>query len=127
MGPLHSTRPLSRYFFSISLITFITGALAAFAPFAARAHENAKPSTDDPATTGGIADVRLTAAGNAAIEQELRSLDRTLVQAIATNDGLAPAGLLDAEFTWIDRDGRSRSKSDVVNRIGLLSAGGDTS
>ena len=40
--------------------------------------------------------MRLTAAGNAAIEQELRSLDRTLIQAIATNDGLAPAGLLDA-------------------------------
>ena len=126
MGPLHSTRPLSRSFFSISLIAFIAGVLAAFAPFAARAHENSNPSTDDPATTAGIAYVRLTAAGNAAIEQELRSLDHTLIQAIATNDGLAPARLLDAEFTWIDRDGRSRSKSDLVSRIGLLSAGADT-
>jgi hypothetical protein len=126
MGPLHSTRPLSSSFFSITLITFIAGVLAAFAPFAARAHENSNPSTDDPGTTAGIADVRLTASGNAALEQQLRSLDRTLIQAIATNDGLAPSGLLDAEFTWIDRDGRSRSKSDLVSRIGLLSAGADT-
>lgn len=126
MGPLHSTRRLWRSFFSISLIAFIAGALAASVPFSARAHENSNPSTDDPATAAGVADVRLTASGNAALEQQLRSLDHTLIQAIATNDGLAPARLLDAEFIWIDRDGRSRSKSDVVNRIGLLSAGADT-
>ena len=99
----------------------------AIVPFAARAHENLRPSTDDPATISGVADVRLTASENAALEHELRSLDHTLIQAIAMNDRLAPARLLDAEFTWIDRDGRSRSKSDLVNRIGLLSAGADTS
>ena len=126
MGPSHLTRCFSRSVFSVSLITLITAALAAIAPFAARAHDNLRPSTDDPATISGVADVRLTASEKAALEQELRSLDHTLIQAIVTNDGLAPARLLDAEFTWIDRDGRSRSKSDLVNRIGLLSAGADT-
>jgi hypothetical protein len=119
-------RSFSRSVFSGSLIVLITGALTAIAPFAAQAHENLSPGTDNPATNGGNADVRLTASKNAALEQELRSLDHTLIQDIDTNDGLAPARLLDAEFTWIDRDGRSRSKSDVVNRIGLLSAGTDT-
>jgi hypothetical protein len=129
MGPLHLTRFSSRSVFSIRsirLITLISGALVAIVPFAARAHENLRPSTDDPATISGVADVRLTASEKASLEQELRSLDHTLIQAIVTNDGLTPARLLDAEFTWIDRDGRSRSKSDLVNRIGLLSAGADT-
>jgi len=128
MGPSHLTRFFSRSVFSIRsirLVTLIAGALTAIAPFAARAHENLRPSTDDPATSTGVADVRLTASENTALERELRSLDHTLIQAIATNDGSAPARLLDAEFTWIDRDGRSRGKSDLVNRIGLLSAGAD--
>ena len=128
MGRSHLTRFSSRSVFSIRsirLITLITGALTAIAPFTARAHENLRPSTDDPANISGVADVRLTASENAALERELRSLDHTLIQAIATNDGPAPARLLDAEFTWIDRDGRSRTKSDLVNRIGLLSAGAD--
>ena len=126
MEPLHSTRPLSRSFFSIRLISVITGVLATIAPLGARAHKNFSPRTDQPANSSGVAEVRLTASESAALEQQLRSLDYTLIQAISTNDDLAPARLLDAEFTWIDRDGRSRSKSDVVNRIGLLSEGVDT-
>src|ERR1700719_1477756 len=115
MGPSHLTRCFSRSVFSVSLITLITAALAAIAPFTARAYENLRPSTDDPATISGVADVRLTASEKAALEQELRSLDHTLVQAIVMNDGLAPARLLDARFTWIGRHGRSRSRSDLVN------------
>ena len=130
MGRSHLTRFFSPSVFSIRsirLITLITGALTAIAPLAARAHDNLRPGTDDPATTSGVADVRITASENAALERELRSLDHTLIQAIATNDEPAAARLLDAEFTWIDRDGRSRSKSDLANRIGLLSAGADRS
>ena len=128
MGPAHLLRSLSRSVFSIPsirLIALIAAALAAIAPFAARAHENLRPTTDDLATTSGVADVRLTASENAALERQLRSLDQTLMQAIAANDGVASARLLDGEFTWVDRDGRSRSKSNLVNRIGLLSAGVD--
>ncbi len=65
------------------------------------------------------------APASGAIEQELRFADRDLMQAVATNDQLAAARLLASEFTWIDRDGRSRSKSDLVDRIDLLSAGPD--
>lgn len=104
----------------------MVGFFAALAPFAAQAHDGLTPSGDDPASTSGLADVRLTPSENAAVERELRSLDHTLIQAIATNDGPAPERLLDSEFTWVDRDGRSRTKSDVVSRIGLLSAGADT-
>ena len=73
-----------------------------------------------------LADIRIVSGvPNAASEQELLSADRALIQAIATNDRLAAARLLDPEFTWIDRDGRSRAKSDLVNRIALLSASPD--
>ena len=87
-------------------------------------------SAEDLAAPGvlerNLADIRIVSgAQNAASEQELLSADRALIQAIATNDRLAAARLLDPEFTWIDRDGRSRAKSDLVNRIGLLSASPD--
>ena len=48
------------------------------------------------------------------------------MEAIATNDGTAATNLLASEFTWIDRDGRSRTKSDLLDRTVLLSAGPDT-
>jgi hypothetical protein len=72
------------------------------------------------------AEVRILAGrGSALLEQELRSADHALIQAVATNDRPAAARLLDSEFTWIDRDGRSRSKSDLLDWVGLLSAGPD--
>jgi hypothetical protein len=128
MGPSLLTRSFSRSVLSIRslCLIIISGALAAVAPFAARAHEKWSPSTGDPGITSGVADVRFTASENAAIERQLRSLDHTLIQAIGANDVVEPARLLDNEFTWIDRDGRSRRKSDIVNLIGLLSAGADT-
>jgi ketosteroid isomerase-like protein len=104
---------------------FIEAVLVAIAPLAACAQANLLPSADDLGASAAVAEIRIVAGpANAAIEQELRSADRALIQAIATNDRLA-ARLLDSEFTWIDRDGRSRSKSDLVNRISLLSAGPD--
>jgi hypothetical protein len=78
----------------------------------------------------GVAENRIVAdpanpAPSVAFDQELRSADRALVQAIAASDRLAAARLLDSEFTWIDRDGRSRTKSDLVPRLVLLAAGPD--
>lgn len=73
------------------------------------------------------ADVRIVPGpASAAIEQELRSADRALIEAIAANDLVAAARLLDPEFMWIDRDGRGRSKSDLMNRMILLAAGSDS-
>jgi ketosteroid isomerase-like protein len=119
MGPLHQTRSAWR---SLLLITTV---LLAIVPFA-WAHENLLPNTDNLDAAAAITDVRVvTPAADAVSEQELRSADRALIQAVATDDRLAAARLLDPEFTWIDRDGRSRSKPDLVNRIILLSAGPD--
>lgn len=105
---------------------FIEAVFIAIVPFAARAG-GSSPATEDLSASPDAAEIRIVAGPeNAAIEQELRSADRALMQAIATNDRLAAAGLLNAEFTWVDRDGRSRTKSDVVNRIILLSAEPDS-
>jgi hypothetical protein len=81
----------------------------------------------------GVAENRIIAdpanpanpAPSVVFDQELRSADRALIQAIAASDRLAAARLLDSEFTWIDRDGRSRAKSDLVPRLVLLAAGPD--
>jgi ketosteroid isomerase-like protein len=83
-------------------------------------------STDDLGAAPAAAEIRIDPGpAEAAIEQEVRSTDYAMIQAIAMNDGLAAARLLDSEFTWIDRDGRSRAKSDLVNRMRVLSAGLD--
>lgn len=83
-------------------------------------------AAEDAGASPDAAEIRIAAGPeSAASEQELRSGDRALMQAIAISDRAAAARLLDSEFTWIDRDGRSRTKSDVVNRIILLSAGPD--
>jgi len=58
-------------------------------------------------------------------DQELRRDDVLLMQAIAANDAIAAANLLAPEFAWIDRDGRSRRKSELVSRLILLEAGPD--
>jgi hypothetical protein len=81
---------------------------------------------DTPPT---VADVRsapgAASASPVALDRELRSADRALIEAIAANDRLAAARLLHSEFTWIDRDGRGRNKSDLVSRMILLAAGPD--
>jgi hypothetical protein len=107
-----------------SAVFFIAAALAAIVPVAACAQQKSMFSTEGPGEAS-TADVRTdSGAANAASEQP-RLADRVLMQAIATEDRLAVARLLASEFTWIDRDGRSRSKSDLVDRIVLLSAGPD--
>ena len=124
MGPSHPIKFIRRGGF---FIHFLIGAvLIAVAPFAAYAQRNLLPGADDLGGSPGTAEIRIAAGpARAAIEQELRLADRELIQAIAASDRPAAARLLDSEFVWIDRDGRSRSKSDAVNWIGLLSAGAD--
>jgi len=106
---------------------WIEALLTAIAPFAVCAQGNLLLSAKDLGAVPGVSEIRIDSGpASAAIQQELRAADRALLQAVATNDRLAAARLLDSEFTWIDRDGRSRNKSDLVNRIALLSAGPDT-
>ncbi|HZP31832.1 MAG TPA: nuclear transport factor 2 family protein [Candidatus Acidoferrales bacterium] len=59
-------------------------------------------------------------------DQELRRSDLVLMQAIAENDAAAASTLLAPEFAWIDRDGRSRRKAELIGRLILLEAGPDT-
>jgi hypothetical protein len=96
---------------------------------AVRAQENLPPGADDLAASAGVAQAQahtqgVSGAAGAAVEQDLRSVDLALVQAFAANDRLA-ARLLDPEFTWVDRDGRSRTKSELANGLILLAAGPD--
>lgn len=78
---------------------------------------------EDFSASGTAAEVRLLPGpASALLKEELRAADHALMQAIDTNDPLAAARLLDPEFTWIDRDGRKRKKSELANRMILLSA-----
>jgi Domain of unknown function (DUF4440) len=88
---------------------------------------NSRVLAGDLDASPGVAEVRIVPGpASAAVEQELRSGDRALIHAIASNDLLAAASLLDPEFMWIDRDGRGRSKSDLSDRMILLAAGPDS-
>ncbi len=117
--PAHLTRPFRRRALFCESVFIAIAPFAVFSAATLLRAEDLGPSPDS-------SEIRIVAVpANTANEQELRSADRALVQAIAANDRLAAPRLLDPEFTWIDRDGRSRSKSDLVNRIGLLSAGTD--
>lgn len=106
-------------------VVFIAIALAAMAPRALSAQQNS-PKVVFSGSGANIVESRLDpSVPNAAGEQAHR-VDRVLMQAIAANDGALATSLLASEFTWIDRDGRSRTKSDLLDRVVLLSAGPDT-
>lgn len=52
--------------------------------------------------------------------------DHTLVEAIAKGDKAAAEKLLDAEFTWTDRAGKTRMKPDILPVLASLAADTDT-
>jgi uncharacterized protein DUF4440 len=123
MGPSNVRRfvlPRALFFHALLILTL---------PIAVRAQHNLLPAADDLGAAPGEAEIQtqtqgIGGAANSSIEQDLRSVDRALVQAFGANDRLA-ARLLDSEFTWVDRDGRSRSKSELANGLILLAAGPD--
>ena len=110
-----------------SAVFFIAAALLTIAPAATRAQQKSRNSMFGAEGPGeaSSAEVRIDPRAPGAPSEQPRLADRLLMQAIAANDRQAAARLLASEFTWIDRDGRSRSKSDLVDRIVLLSAGTD--
>lgn len=112
---------------SVAFISFAV-AVALIAPGVSYAQQNSQNLIFSAKASGeaNAAVARVDpGAANAASEQA-RLADRVLMQAIATNDGTTATNLLASDFTWIDRDGRSRSKSDLLDRIVLLSAGPET-
>jgi len=109
-------------------VLFIAALLAATAPAASHAQQKSQDLVFSAKASGetNIVEARVDPGALSAANEQAHLADRVLVQAIAANDGTAATNLLASEFTWIDRDGRSRTKSDLLGRIVLLSAGPDT-
>ena len=111
-----------------SAVVFITVALAAIVPAAVYAQQKSQNLILSAKVSGeaNVAEVRVDPAAPNAASEQAHLADHVLMEAIAANDRMAATNLLASEFTWIDRDGRSRTKSDLLDRIVLLSAGPDT-
>jgi len=112
-----------------SAVIFFAVALAAILPGASYAQQKSQSSIFTARVSGEAnvpeaREVHIDPALNAAADQA-RAADRLLMEAVAANDGSAATSLLASEFTWIDRDGRSRGKSELADRMILLSAGPD--
>lgn len=109
-------------------VLFIAAVLAAMAPAASHAQQKSQDLIFTAKASGetNIVEARVDPGALNAASEQARLADRVLMQAIATNDGTAATNLLASEFTWIDRDGRSRTKSDLLDRTVLLSAAPDT-
>ena len=103
--------------------------ISLLAPLACRAadaaHVDPSSGVVDKIGSGRLAESGTSNAASQGSSQELSSAERSLMAAIASSDGLTAARLLDGEFTWIDRDGRSRTKSEVIDHLILLVAGAD--
>jgi ketosteroid isomerase-like protein len=52
--------------------------------------------------------------------------DHLLIQAMAKGDKSAADALLDSEFTWTDRSGRTRARTEVLPDLKLLAAGSES-
>jgi ketosteroid isomerase-like protein len=57
--------------------------------------------------------------------QAVLQADHALVQAIAKGDKAAADALLDADFTWTDRAGKTRTKAEIVPNLTSLAAEND--
>lgn len=53
----------------------------------------------------------------AADDQTVLRADREFVQAAAKGDTATVSGLLDADFTWTDADGKTRSRTEVLDSL----------
>jgi ketosteroid isomerase-like protein len=51
--------------------------------------------------------------------------DHLLVQAIAKGDTASAGSLLDSEFTWTDRSGKTRARTEILPDLKALAAGSD--
>lgn len=109
----------------------VSGVVAAIAFLGACIPGSLLAGVGESAATSDSAESRViageaSAAAPPIFVQELRSADRALMEAIAASDRQAAEPLLDPAFTWIDRDGRQRNKSELAGRTILLAAGADT-
>jgi ketosteroid isomerase-like protein len=68
-------------------------------------------------------EIKLASAGED--ERALLKADRALVEAIANGDKSAVEKLLDAEFTWTDRTGKTRTKAGILPALASLATDSD--
>jgi ketosteroid isomerase-like protein len=59
------------------------------------------------------------------VEMVLKT-DHTLVEALGKGDKATAGMLLDAEFSWTDRTGKTRTKAEILPVLASLAAGGDS-
>ena len=57
------------------------------------------------------------AAAGASDEQGFQQANKALTAALDKGDGAAVAKLLDADFQWLDRDGKVRTKTQVLGQL----------
>jgi len=57
------------------------------------------------------------AAADASDERSFQQANQALMSALAKQDAAAVGKLLDADFQWIDRDGKVRNKSQVLEQL----------
>lgn len=66
-----------------------------------------------------------TPSAIASPESDAVSADRSLTTAIAQADQAGAAKLLDSEFTWTDRIGKTRTKAEILPALASLKSGED--
>ncbi|MBZ5541244.1 MAG: nuclear transport factor 2 family protein [Acidobacteriia bacterium] len=59
-------------------------------------------------------------------DQAVRQADHALLQAIAKGDKPAADALLDADFTWTDHTGKTRTRAEILQDLPALAAESDT-
>jgi len=66
---------------------------------------------------------RITAATD---EQSVLQTDREFVQAAAKDEKTRVAALLDTDFTWTDADGRTQTRTEILNSLPTPALGNET-
>jgi ketosteroid isomerase-like protein len=77
-------------------------------------------------TSGTLSFALPTLAAHSADQAGALSADRLFTTAVQTADQTGVANLLDTEFTWTDRNGKTRPKQEVLLSLASLVAESDT-
>ena len=68
----------------------------------------------------------LTSPARAADEQSVLQADREFVQAAAKGDTATVGRIIDADFTWTDADGKTRTRAEVVDSLPTPALGNES-
>jgi hypothetical protein len=73
-----------------------------------------------------LAFLSLSSATDAADDQSILQADHEFVQAAAKRDTATVGKVLDADFTWTDADGKTRSRADVLDSLPAPALGNES-